>query len=41
MPSGEFRRQWRFEGQRAECFGGDGEVRRMEGMALEEQSLSE
>ena len=40
-PSREFGWQWRFESQLAVGFGGDGEVRRMEGMAREEQSLSE
>ena len=35
-PSREFGWQWRFESQLAVGFGGDGEVRRMEGMAREE-----
>ena len=41
LPSREFGWQWRFESQPADGFGGDGEGRRMEGMAREEQSLSE
>ena len=41
LPSREFGWRWRFESQPAVGFGGDGELRRMEGMAWEEQSLSE